>query len=151
MQFKDLRVATQFTGPEPVDKTIPQSDTQILARWNETIGLLENHLHGRHDAIVFPFIWSNPFPFLLVLPPVRHDVAWWDSERTFNAKFKPAPEVILGGVDYVLVPQGYANPGTEMALSAAYGHRLRTDFRIVENTPHWALWARQDCARRALC
>ena len=150
-QITDLRIATHDTGPPSPIPHMLQSDDHILGLWDEAIGLLRPHIHGRHDAIVLPFIWSNPFPALLGLPPVRHEVAWWDPERTYNLALKPAPHVLLDPVDFVLVSHGYVNPLTGNTMWAAYGDELHADFRIVGQTPHWDLWARQDCARRGLC
>ncbi|MDR3387949.1 MAG: hypothetical protein P4L92_12940 [Rudaea sp.] len=150
-QVTDLRIAAHYTGPEPHDRMILQIDSQIIARWNEAIVMLRPHLQGRHDVTVFPFMWSNPFPVMLGLRPVRHEIAWWDANRTFNVAHKPAPDAILDGVDYVLVPKDYVHPDTREVMLAAYGSDLQRTFTAVDHTAHWALWARRTCARRSLC
>jgi hypothetical protein len=150
----DLRIGARFAGPDlSRHREIPQGDAQILDRLDEALGLLRPHLHDRHDAIVLPFIWTNPFPLLLGLPPVRHEAAWWDAERTFNTLLRPDPRLLLNHVDFVLVPHDYAtaNLDTEKTMANAYGPQVHRDFRAIGHTPHWDLWARQDCARRSLC
>lgn len=151
MQINDLRVAAHFTGPEPDDQAILRNDAQILDFWKEAVLLLGSHLHGRQDAIVLPFTWSNPIPFLLGLRPVLHEVAWWDPDRTFNAAIKPAPRVILASVDYVLVPRHHTFHDTGEEMWAAYGTLLQREFKPVDHTPYWDLWTRKSCASRALC
>jgi hypothetical protein len=76
----DLRIASHYTGPEPLVRNLPQVDSEVLARWDEAITLLRPHLNGRQDVTVLPFMWSNPFPVLLGLPPVRHELAWWECQ-----------------------------------------------------------------------
>jgi hypothetical protein len=151
-RITDVRIGSGFTGPDlPFRAEIPQSDAAVLARWDEAIVMLRPHLGARRDAIVLPLIWDNPFPLLLGLPPVRHEVAWWDATRTFNAQARPDPRVLLDPVDFVLVSRDYANPMTGEAMWDAYGAHVMRDFRVVEHGPHWDLWARRDCARRRLC
>ena len=151
-QITDLRIGSGFTGPDlPLRAEIPQSDAQILTRWDEAMAMLRPHLGTRHDAIVLPFIWDNPFPMMLGLPPVRHEVAWWDVTRTFNDRRKPDPRLLLGPVDFVLVSRDYANPRTGEAMWDAYGSTVTRDFRVVDHAPHWDLWARKDCAIRRFC
>jgi len=148
----DLRIGARFTASKvPPHPEIPHSDAQILARWDEALGMLRAHIHGRHDVIVLPLIWSNPFPLLLGLPPVRHEVAWWDPSRTFNTGLRPDPALLLGNVDFVLVPHNHAPGDTTEMMWAAYGARVEGDFRPADHTRHWDLWARQACARRSLC
>jgi hypothetical protein len=148
----DLRIGTRFTATKvPPHPVIPVSDTQVLAGWDEAVGLLRPHIHGRHDAVVLPFIWSNPFPLMLGLPPVRHEVAWWDPMRTFNPAHSPDPVLLLGNVDFVLVPHHHIPGDTTEVMWAAYGTLVLRDFKPAGHTPQWDLWARRNCARRALC
>lgn len=149
----DLRVAQTTTGPQPANPALRFTDLQYFGRWHQAVDLVRPRIGTRRDAIVLPFTWSNPYPLLLGLPPVRHELAWWDARRTFNATHRPDPHHLLDHVDYVLVPHSAAyNDGDPVvAMWAAYGPTVEADFRRVRHTEHLDLWARKDCARRALC
>jgi len=147
----DLRVGLRALSTQPLPLQMPHTEAQVAVRWDEAMILIRPHLHGRNDATVLPFTWSNPFPMLLGLPPVRHEVAWWDAERTFNEKLTPDPRLLLDHVDFVLIPHDYVFAATTEAMENAYAPQLNRDFRTIAHTPHWDLWARRDCAKRSLC
>ena len=150
-RVSDLRIGIEQTGPKFPDKTQPQNDGEIFGVLNEAVVLLRPHLQGRHDARVLPFNWNNPFPVLLGLPPIRHEAAWWDPERTFNAKLAPAPHALLDGVDYILIRTEYRKYLAERTMWDVYGALVLHDFKPVGHSHHWTLWARKTCAVRSLC
>ncbi len=148
----DLRIGTVYTAAKvPPGNPIPVTDLQILASWDEAVRLLRPHLHGRHDAVVLPFTWSNPFPLLLDLPPVRHEVAWWDPVRTFNPAHRPDPALLLGPVDFLVIPHDRIPDDPTTVMWASYGAQVQRDFYPVAHSAYWDLWARKSCAVRSLC
>lgn len=147
----DIKIGARYTGGDPVEPLIPRGDIEIMSRWREAFDLLRPRLQGRDDVKILPFTWSNPFPLLMKQPAVRHEVAWWDAQRTFNARIKPSPDQLLDNVDYVLVPHDYVNPTTALTMWESYGSTLQRDFKPVAHTPHWDLWAKRICASRGLC
>lgn len=126
------------------------SDLQFLDALGDGTALLRRHIGARHDVTVLPLTWNNPWPALLDLRPVRHELAWWDAERTFNTAIHPDP-ALLDGTDYVLVPKRYYSWGTTLAMLSIYGPTLGRTFHPVGETAGWTLYARNDCAARRLC
>jgi hypothetical protein len=148
----DLRIGTVYTAAKvPPGNRIPVTDLQILASWDEAVRLLRPHLRGRTDAVVLPFTWSNPFPLLLGLPPVRHEAAWWDPVRTFNPAHRPDPALLLGPVDFVVIPHNSVPDDTTAVMWASYGDYVQRNFQAVGHSRYWDLWARKTCAGRSLC
>ena len=148
----DLRIGTVYTAaPAPPTDAIPVTDLQIWAVWDEATRLLRPHLRGRHDVVVLPFTWSNPFPLLLDLPPVRHEAAWWDPLRTFNPTHRPDPDLLLGPVDFVMIPHDPTPDDAPAVMWASYGAQVQRDFQPVGHSRYWDLWARKTCAGRSLC
>ena len=148
----DMRIGTRYTAAIiPDNVPIPITDVQIFRSWDDAVQLLQPHLGNRHDAVVLPFTWSNPVPLLLDQPPVRHEVAWWDPTRTFNAAHRPDPHALLDRVDYVLIPHDFLPLDTPAIMWSIYGDTVQRDFVPVGHRGFWDLWARKDCKVRALC
>ena len=56
-------------------------------------------------ATVPSLTWPSPFPTLLGLTPVKHNLLWWDPKRTFSATVKPPGTVLFKDVEFVLIPK----------------------------------------------
>ncbi|KHL25878.1 hypothetical protein PK98_04625 [Croceibacterium mercuriale] len=137
-------------GPLGTDPAV-RNDVALMGVIGEGVALLRPHVQGRHDAVVLPLTFSNPFPLILGLPPVRHEIAWWHAGRTFSQDRKPDPALLLGGVDYVMMPKRYMSYSTVLAFRQAYAPEIARDFRVVDENGSWQLLARRDCRARALC
>lgn len=146
-----LSAANLPIPPQAGSDPVIRNDVALIGVIGEGAALLRPHLRGRHDAVVLPLTFSNPFPVVLGLPPVRHEVAWWHAGRTFSQDRKPDPDLLLGGVDYVMMPKRYMSYSTVLAFHAAYAPEIARDFRLVDENRSWQLLARRDCQRRALC
>jgi len=127
------------------------SDIELVRVIGEAAALLRQHLRGRDDAVVLPMTFSNPYPVMLGLPPVPHELAWWHLDRSFTRSVKPDGDLLFAGVDYVLVPKRYHNYVTVLAMRQAYAPQLTRDFREVGQSANWTLLARRNCQVRALC
>jgi hypothetical protein len=138
------------SGPLGTDPAV-RNDVALMGVIGDGVALLRPHVRGRRDAVVLPLTFSNPFPLILGLPPVRHEVAWWHAGRTFSQETRPEPDLLLGGVDYVLMPKRYMSYSTVLAFRAAYAPEIARDFRLVDENGSWQLLARRDCQARALC
>jgi hypothetical protein len=155
----DMRFGTAHVTAGAFDSVpLATTDVQTFRRWQDAADLLQPHLKSRHDAIVLPFAWSNPIPLLLDLPPVRHEVAWWDWQRTFNPTHRPDPHALLDAVDFVMVPNSAALIPHDFVpfqapqmMWAAYGATVQHDFSLAGHSEFWDLWVRKDCSRRDLC
>ncbi len=149
--LRDLRLMDVALPPQGAPTTGLHSDVAFAAVLFDGVTLLRRHLHGSTTATVLPLTWSNPFPLLLGLPPVRHELAWWDRDRTFDLRHKPDPATLLAGVDYVMIPTRYFNLESSRAMRAAYAAALNRDFRPAGRSRFWLLLARRDCAARERC
>jgi len=149
----DMAMGQPLSAPPPEDAPPVDISTglDLAAVIGEGIGLLEPRLAGRRDAIVLSFTFSNPFPVLLGLPAVPHELAWWDEGRSFTAAIKPDAGALFAAVDYVMVPSRYNNIVSTQAMQAAYAATLARDFKPMDRSATWTLYARRDCGRRGLC
>ncbi|WP_347303918.1 hypothetical protein V5740_04675 [Croceibacterium sp. TMG7-5b_MA50] len=147
----DLRLFD--TGPPPSPRNgaaRPINDVYMLELFGDAVSLVRSHIGTRKDAVVLPTTFSNPYPALMGLPPVRHELAWWHLYRTFSLELKPDADKLLSGVDYVLVPKILRDP-TSRGFQQAYAAELERDFRQVDENRSWRLLARRNCRARALC
>lgn len=150
--MRDLRImATPWRTEQSTSPNAFDNDVQYLESLGEGVSLLRSHIGKRHDVTVLPLTWNNPWPTLLGLRPVRHELAWWHDGRTFNSQIHPDAAQLLGAIDYVFVPNRYYMYDTTIAMSAIYSQNLRRDFHPVGKTGNWTLYARNNCAGRALC
>lgn len=150
--MRDLRImATPWRTEQSTSPNAFDNDVQYLESLGEGVSLLRSHIGHRHDVTVLPLTWNNPWPTLLGLRPVRHELAWWHDGRTFNSHIHPDAARLLGEIDYVFVPNRYYMYDTTIAMSAIYSQNLRRDFHPVGKSANWTLYARNNCAQRALC
>lgn len=149
-RLQDLRLRRQAV--QGGDSQVLTNDVQFASLVADGTALLRRRLNGRHDAVVLPLTWSNPFPVLLGLPPVKYELAWWDHQRTFSSTVKPDADRLFAAVDYIMVPKrGYGGLAITVALQQIYATELERDFMPVENTEAWTLLARRSCNTRMLC
>lgn len=150
--LRDLRVmATPWRTDPPTPSGAFGNDVQYLEVLGEGTALLRSHIGKRKDVTILPFAWDNPWPTLLGVRPVRHELAWWHDGRTFNSKIYPDAAVLLGQIDYIIVPKRDYMYDTTITMLAIYEPNLRRDFHPVGKAENWTLYARNDCAERRLC
>jgi len=118
-----------------------QNDLDYFTVLADGAALLRRHLSG--SATVLPLTWTNPFPVLLGLLPVRHELLWWDAHRTFSAEIKPDAASLFKDVGYVMIPKMYYNYGATTAMQQAYAHDLDVLFTKVDETRFWTLLERR--------
>ena len=148
----DLRVNSK--RPDSVAAASSQtltSEADFIEVLGDGVALLRGHMPAGASATVLSLTWSNPFPVLLDLPPVRHELAWWHEGRTFTIQIKPPGAKLLAAVDYVMIPERYNDYGATEAMKTAYAVELERDFRPAGQTANWTLLARRDCQLSGRC
>ncbi len=136
---KPNRLLSKTSKERPVCCVV--NDSEYFYLLSDGMALLKRHIHG--NETVLAFAWSNPFPILLGLPPVKHNLLWWDEYRTFSAASSPKPSELLGGVDYIMVPKTDMPWGPAPLMSKIYGDELRAKFQRADESAYWILLARR--------
>lgn len=87
---------------------------------------------GRVAALNF----ANPFPMMLDQPSPSGTPIWLHEGRSFSSDVFVAPEVLLDGVDYVMVES------EESTLWEIYGPSIKESFRRRSAGRFWSLYVR---------
>lgn len=112
----------------------PVDNPKILA---DAVALLDAHdLRGRRIASL---TFSPYFPVLLSSPPPRGLPAWWDWQRTFGADWDGRACDALADTEVVLQPKVWGITSIDEENEAC----LESDFRRLDDSPLWTLWARE--------
>lgn len=138
LAFRPAKSNVVETGNCLVDSPDVVQDRDFVAVWGDGVRLLNKH--GARGSKVLSLSWTNPFPVLTGSPPVRHDLSWWDPDRTFSSAIHPRPETLFREVDYVLIPKYRVahEPTTQMMLRI-YGADIHRRYRLVEESGCWRL------------
>jgi hypothetical protein len=99
---------------------------------------------GAAGRTVFTFDMVDPFPYLMGLPPIERGYPqfWLYGAYSVNKALSPSPDVMLGTVDIVMVPQLPCASAQRENMMMLYGDYLRQHFAPVRTSAHWQLWAR---------
>jgi hypothetical protein len=99
---------------------------------------------GAAGRTVFTFDMVNPFPYLMGLPPIERGYPqfWLYGAYSVNKALSPSPDVMLGTVDIVMVPQLPCASAQRENMMMLYGDYLRQHFAPVRTSAHWQLWSR---------
>jgi hypothetical protein len=110
---------------------------------NDGLELIRRHTDS--DGVL-TFDEFNPFNYLLGRPPPRGGFAAAAYDYVFCDTAHPAANRFLGNAHYVMVRK-YAPDGSDVletgdvqGLMSIYGSALRSQYTLVEQTKHWALW-----------
>jgi hypothetical protein len=138
LAFRPAKNKVIETGNCLADSPDVVHDREFVAVWGDGVRLLNKH--GARGSKVLSLSWTNPFPVLTGSPPVRHDLSWWDPDRTFSSTIHPRAETLFREVDYVLIPKyGIAHgPTTQMMLSV-YGAEIERRYKLLEESGCWRL------------
>ncbi len=117
------------------------NDAEYFLVLGDGVDLLRRH--AAPGQAVLPLAWSNPFPLLLGTRPPPHELLWWDAGRTFSAKTRPDPALLLAGVDHVLVPKTYYDLPTSAAMIEIYADAIKAGFVLRAESRYWSLWSRK--------
>jgi len=132
--LNDRTVVSELTPSQPA--------SVYPGQVNDGIELLRQHV-GR-DSRVIALDFSNPFPFALQLPPARGGSTSWLLNGSFSKRDYPAPTVVFGDADLVMIPSYERNGSTVAALKDIYGTYLERNFRRIGQTGIWMLYERRE-------
>lgn len=93
------------------------------------------------DQTVLTLSFAPVFSIATRTPPPRGTLAWWDNNRTFNAKALPDMDKALKDADLVMVSQ--LRTKSDTALWAAIGPDIKDRYTIRAQTPLWVLWQKR--------
>jgi hypothetical protein len=117
-------------------------DSEYLYVLSDGVELLRDH-HISAPATVFSLTYTSPFPTLLGLTPVKHNLLWWDPKRTFSATVKPSGEVLFKNVDYVLIPKVDMDLHPKRLMLEIYAKELASMFTPIDESRYWILLAKR--------
>ena len=89
------------------------------------------------------FDFTNPFPFALGWPVVRHSMWAWHDGFTFGKTSYPAAEEAFGGADVIMVPKYPGGPEAFAIMSGLYGEYLNMHFQMKEQSDQWVVLQRR--------
>lgn len=85
--------------------------------------------------------FSNPFSWLLGLPPAKGDYLWYHDNRNISLAFHKPPEEFLGNARYVMEPKFPLEGDSTRLLLQICKDYLESNFTPVES-PYWVVWVR---------
>jgi len=131
--LNDRTVVSELTPSQPA--------SVYPGQINDGIELVRQHAGG--DSRIIALDFSNPFPFALQLPPAHGGSTSWLLNGSFSRRDYPAPTVVFGDADLVMIPTYERNGTTVAALMDIYGSYLERNFRLIGQTGMWMLYERK--------
>ena len=93
------------------------------------------------DHAVVSFEQTNPFEPLMGMRPTSYGFPLLWVGAAFTEKKHPAPARYFSDADYVMVPAvPYSQSELDLLLKI-YGSYLHEHYEVVQQSPHWSLWA----------
>jgi hypothetical protein len=135
-----------FVIPSDADyDTAYRSSKALPVMVNDGLAMLRRNVRPTDTVVTLGN--SDPFSFALDLPSGRGGLLWWDWGFDFNERVHPDAQEMLGGADWVMLPQMVGGQGccqaTPRVMLDIYGGYLSTHFHQVERTSHWILLERR--------
>jgi hypothetical protein len=88
------------------------------------------------------FDLTNPFSFMLGLPPARGGLSWFHLQRTFSRKSYIHPDELFAKAEVIMVPKVAAVATTRDALLEIYGEYMRSHYTVAAENKYWTIWSR---------
>lgn len=99
-------------------------------------------LHGEGRVITMDF--SNPFPTVLNVKPVKNDYLWYHENRNISQEVFMDYNDLFKDADYVMVP---LLTSTQMSpkqlLVDLYMDNIREDYELIDENVLWEIWKKR--------
>ncbi len=101
------------------------------------------------DLTVLNFDMVNPFPYAAAMKPPRngYPLFYFDGAVSTDPNRVPAPNKLVGNVDYVMVPRLPYKSEQLVIMMALYGTYLKQNYFLYQESMYWDLWKRKEATR----
>ncbi len=129
--FKMARLSGFTTGPD---------DDWYAQLVNDGVPLVERFKRPNDTLMSLDF--TNPFSYGLGMHPAHGGTPVFQFGTTFNDRFRPSPEFLMGAADLVAVPKKASDPTLDDNVPRLYGPYLKSHFHLVGESRDWRLYRR---------
>ncbi len=131
MGFDMPRLSGFTTGPE---------DEWYAEMVNDGVPLVEKFRRPKDTLMSLDF--TNPYSYGLGMPPAHGGTPVFQFGTTFNDRFRPSPEFLMGSADLVAVPKKASDPTLDDNVPRIYGPYLQSHYHEIGESRDWRLYRR---------
>jgi hypothetical protein len=129
--FEMSRLSGFTAGPD---------DDGYAAMVNDGIPLVEQYRRPNDRLMSLDF--TNPFSYGLGMRPAYGGTTVLQFGTTFNDRFKPSPEFLMGAADLIAVPKKASDGTLDDSIPRLYGAFLGSHYREIGESREWRLYRR---------
>ena len=107
---------------------------------NDGVPLIERFRRSNDTLMSLDF--TNPFSYGLGMHPAHGGTPVFQFGTTFNDRFRPSPEFLIGAADLIVVPKKASDPTLDDNVPRLYGPYLKSHFHLVGESRDWRLYRR---------
>ncbi len=96
---------------------------------NDGVPLIEKFRRPKDTLMSLDF--SNPFSYGLGMRPAYGGTPVLQYGTTFNDRFKPTPEFLIGSADLIAVPKKASDPTLDINVPRLYGPYLKSHYHLL--------------------
>ncbi len=86
--------------------------------------------------------FTNPFSYGFGMRPAYGGTPVFQYGTTFNDRFKPTPEFLMGSADLIAVPKKASDPTLDDNVPRLYGPYLKSHYHLLGESRDWRLYRR---------
>ncbi len=129
--FNMPRLSGFTTGPD---------DDWYAELVNNGVPLIEKFRRPTDTLMSLDF--TNPFSYGFGMRPAYGGTPVFQYGTTFNDRFKPTPEFLMGSADMVAVPKKASDPTLDDNVPRLYGPYLKSHYHLLGESRDWRLYRR---------
>jgi hypothetical protein len=97
----------------------------------------------RPGETIMSLDFTNPFSYALSMSPAEGGTTVWQYETTFDDRFRPSAESLIGSASLVAVPKHFSDGSLEVNVAKLYGNYLASHFQFIGESRDWLLYRRK--------
>ena len=135
-----LHRSTAFNLPRLNGFTAGPDDAWYTEFVNDGVSLVERFKQPKDTIMSLDF--TNPFSYGFSMRPAYGGTPVLQYGTTFNDRFKPSPEFLIGSADLVAVPKKASDPTLDDNVPRLYGSYMQNHFHLLGESRDWRLYRR---------
>lgn len=135
-----LHRAEAFNLPRLSGFTTGPDDAWYADLVNNGVPLVEKF--RRPNDTIMSLDFTNPFSYGFGMRPAYGGTPVLQYGTTFNDRFKPTPEFLIGSADLIAVPKKASDPTLDSNLPRLYGPYLKSHYHLLGESRDWRLYRR---------
>ncbi len=135
-----LHGAEAFNLPRLSGFTTGPDDRWYADFVNNGVPLIEKFRRPKDTLMSLDF--SNPFSYGFGMRPAYGGTPVLQYGTTFNDRFKPTPEFLIGSADLIAVPKKASDPTLDINVPRLYGPYLKSHYHVLGESRDWRLYRR---------